>query len=371
MKSLRVSLVLSVACTFSGSGPIGAAAQSAFEIERQGALGQVAWVEQAYAERLGPRGAAWRARVEKDEATLLTSVEWFIRNAEGDQALRLAVPLAYFWSYEGRPEESRGLLMRVLALPSAAAPTAVRAKALSDAGLLAFQERDQPTSRALNEESLRIYRRLQDKSGMATALVGLSRVALRDLDYPAVRRYAEESAVLRRDLGDKPGQAVAVHMLAAVSRMQGQYAKAAELYQFCLDANREAGYDVSVAGELFDLGYVRLRQGDVAAARGLFTESLEKYRELQDEAGIAYDLTGFAAIAVEQKQPTRAARLYGAALAILDQFSITFDPDDQLEVDHYTAKALGLISPDAFEAASAEGHTTSPERAVALALGAP
>jgi tetratricopeptide (TPR) repeat protein len=202
------------------------------------------------------------------------------------------------------------------------------------------------------------------------ALVGLARVALRDLDYNSVRRYAEESAVLRRGLGDTRGQATAVHMLAAVARMQGQYSKAAELYQFSLDANREVGSDDSVAGETFNLGYVRLRQGRIAEARTLFTQSLQQYRRLEDDAGIAYNLTGFAAIAVEQRQPTRAARLYGAALAILDHLNITFDPDDQLEVDHYTAKLLVLIAPDVFEAASAEGRITSPERAIALALGA-
>jgi len=358
-------LVISVAL-----GSLWAAPQNSFDAERQAALDQVTWVEQAYTERLGPRGAEWRGRVKREEPALLNSLEWFTQNAEGDQALRLAVPLAYFWTYDGRAAESRDLLTKVIALPSAAAPTAIRARALYDAGLLAFRQRDQERARAFNHESLRIYRRLDDKGGMAMALVGLSRVALRDLDYASVRRYAEESAVLRRGLGDTRGQATAVHMLAAVARMQRQYSKAAELYQFSLDANREVGSDDSVAGETFNLGYVRLRQGRIAEARKLFTDSLQTYRSLQDDAGIAYNLTGFAAIAVEQKQPTRAARLYGTALAMLDHLNITFDPDDQLEVDHYTARLLTLIAPHVFEAASAEGRTTSPERAIALALGA-
>jgi tetratricopeptide (TPR) repeat protein len=126
-----------------------------------------------------------------------------------------------------------------------------------------------------------------------------------------------------------------------------------------------------VAAELFNLGYVRLRQGNLDESTQLFTASLQKYRDLQDETGIAYTLTGFASIAVARKQPTRAARLYGAALAILEQFNITLDPDDQIDLDHYTATLLTLIAPDAFQAASAEGRTTSPERAIALALGAP
>jgi hypothetical protein len=135
-----------------------------------------------------------------------------------------------------------------------------------------------------------------------------------------------------------------------------------------LNANREAEWDVSVASDLSSLGYVRLRQGKIDAAKKLFRDSLQKYRELQDEAGVASVLTGFASIAVEQKQAARAARLYASALGILDRFGVALEPDDQLDVDHYTAKLLTLLSPDAFKAASAEGRTTSSERAVALAL---
>jgi len=194
---------------------------------------------------------------------------------------------------------------------------------------------------------------------------------VRENDSASARRYAEESGVLRRDIGDKVGQANAIHMLASVARIQGQYDKAAELYQFSLDANREAGWESPVAAELFNLGYVRLRQGRIDAARTLFTESLHTYREQLDETGIAYVLTGFASIAVEQKQATRAARLFASALGILDHFSVVFDPDDQLDIDHYTAKLLTLLSPAAFEAASAEGDKMSPDRAIALALETP
>lgn len=329
-------------------------AQDTFDAERSAALSQVAFIEQAYAERLGPHGGEWRGRIKKEEPALTAALDWFSRNAEGDQALRLAVPLAYFWTYKGRTQEAQELLTKVLALPSAAAPTAVRAKALYDVGDY--------------DESLRIYRKLRDDPGTATALLGLARVALRNMDYSSARRYAEDSGVLMRDLGDKGGQANAVHMIAAVARMQGQYDKAAQLYEFSLAANQEGGWDPAVATELFDLGYVRLRQGKIDAARKLFTDSLQKYRDLQDDAGIAYVLTGFASLAVEKKQASRAARLYASALGILDQLGLTFDPDDQLDIDHYTAKLLTLLPTDAFKAASAEGRTTSPERAIALAL---
>ena len=347
-----------------------AAAQDPFETQRQAALQQVAFIEQAYAERLGPQGADWRARIKMNESMLTGAIDWFSRNAEGDQALRVAGPLAYFWTWDGRNGEARALLTDVLALPSAAAPTALRAKALYDLGLLAFRQDAQEISRGFNDESLRIYRRLGDKGGQAMALIGLARISLRDLDYAAVRKYAEESGILERQVGDTRGEAVAVHMLAAVARMQGQYAKAAQLYQFSLDANRNENNEMGVATEEFNLGCVRVRQQKIEDARKLFTDSLQKYRATEDEAGISFALIGFANVAVEQKQPARAARLYGAALAILDRLNISLDPDDQLELDHYTAKLVTLLPGDAFDAATREGRATSPERAIALALEA-
>ena len=345
-----------------------AAGQDPFHAERAAALAQVDWVEQAYEERLGPRGAEWRARIDREEAALRSTLDWFARNSAGDQALRLVVPLAYFWSEEGRVPEARTMLTNVLDLPSAQAQTAVRARGLSEAGRLAFRQGDNAASRLFYGESVEISRKLQDKAATAIALIGLSRCALRDHEYADVRRYAEESAVLRRDLQDRRGEAAAVEMLGAAARMQGQYGRAAELYQFSLGVHRAEGLEANVAGSIFNLGSVRLRQGRLAEATQLFTDSLQKYRALQDEAGIAYNLTGFAAIAVERRQPTRAARLFGAAFIMLDGLGITFDPDDQLEIDHYSARLLTLLSPEAFRTATADGRTLSPERAMALAL---
>src|SRR6266850_8201664 len=100
---ILICLILGVLC----AAPV--AAQDSFEAERQAALQQVARIEQAYAERLGSHGADWRGRVTTEERALLAALDWFTRNAEGDQALRLAVPLAYFWMYDGRAVEARDL----------------------------------------------------------------------------------------------------------------------------------------------------------------------------------------------------------------------------------------------------------------------
>ena len=115
-----------------------------------------------------------------------------------EQALRLADAMNFFWTAFGEAQKSRDRLTQVLAMPTASRATALRAKALVDAALLAFRQGDQATARALNEESFAIGQPLGDKAAMASALVNLSRVALRDHDYGAVRRYAQQGMKLRR-----------------------------------------------------------------------------------------------------------------------------------------------------------------------------
>src|SRR5258705_11153099 len=95
------------------------AAEDPFEAERRAALAQVAWVEQAYAERLGPHGAEWRARIQKEEPALAKTLDWFARTAAGGHALRLAGPLADFWNCAGPASGSREPLTRILGLPRA------------------------------------------------------------------------------------------------------------------------------------------------------------------------------------------------------------------------------------------------------------
>jgi len=331
----------------------------------------LATIEQAASEARGPQRQAWLDRIKSQRQEFERSLDWLIESGDGERALRFASAMNVFWMAFGELSLARKRLDTVLALPSAKAPTPARARALYDAGLLAFRQKDEVDSLARNEQSLVIGRQLGDKTIIARALIGLSRVALRQHDYELVRRDANEALRLAGQLNDRDRELSAVHILAAAARMGDDNSNAAKYYELTLGAYGEEGDRAGVAEELMNLGFVHLHLHDSDWALRLFKESIAIYRSLQFEQGLGWNIGGLAAVAVEQHDGLRAARLYGALDTAMKQLAIVLDPDDQLDCDRYVAMARAEIGSAAFDAARAEGRRMSISDALALGLRQP
>ena len=335
----------------------------------QTATDNLVFLEKAYAARTKRDAEEWKRQVAAKHAELAASLDWLVAHDRGKEALRFVIPFAHFLSASNEQKQAAAALARVLQLPSAGAATTARAEALYHAGLLAFRQRDHEKSRALNEESLKIARKLNDRAAIATALIGLSRLALRAHDYKLVKSYAQEAGDLRKAISDEAGSISATHMVAAAARMEGDDARAQQIYESTLATYRATGEKRRAAGELFNLGYVQLHQNQEAKARDLFMEALQEYRAIKDESGIGYCLTGFAALAAVQKQSARAAQLYGAAAAILERLGITLDPDDQLDLDRYSKIARDQMSATSYANEYEQGQKLTADQAISRALG--
>lgn len=322
--------------------------------------------EKAYMERQGPQSAMWRGRLEAEQVHLLAALQTFIDHGQAEEAQRLAGALGWFWSARGQLAEGRGWLIKALAVSNQ--PTTARAKALYEAGLIAFRQGDNPLSKSLNQESLAIARQLSDQRSIIAALVGLSRAALRDLNFAAVRAASEEGLALALETGDREAETLPLHLLAELTRLEGNYDRAAELYDQSLALNRELGNRGMVALEHHNKGYVALHRRDFRQATALFRESLRLGQELGRQANTAFCLAGLAAVAAAQGQSERAARLFGAAATQLDRLGVIMDPADQPEYDRNLAIARAGLDEAAFTAAQAEGRAMVFEQAVAYAL---
>jgi hypothetical protein len=80
----------------------------------------------------------------------------------------------------------------------------------------------------------------------------------------------------------------------------------------------------------------------------------------------------FASLALACGQPTRAARLMGAAEAVREDQEMPLEPVYRRDVyDALLASARAALDRESFAAAWAEGRTMSLEQAVAYALEAP
>src|SRR3954447_7443752 len=91
---------------------------------------EIVFLEQAYAARTKADAEEWKQRVKTKQASLAATLDRLIASDRGEDALRFAVPFAYFLSIGNQQKEALEILTRVLQLPGAKGATSIRARAL-------------------------------------------------------------------------------------------------------------------------------------------------------------------------------------------------------------------------------------------------
>jgi non-specific serine/threonine protein kinase len=207
--------------------------------------------DEARRELNGPGRAAWLDRLESELPDLRTALRWLAAHGEADGGLRLLIDLRDFWRWHLR--EGRVWFAEFLALPEASARTVFRARALDNAATLAFYalfQRDDPLGddsrddlvafRSMSAESLEIARELGAEWDVANVLGHLATEArLLEGDSLRARALFEESLAIWQKLNDQPAIAYALAMLACAAIDQGDFRAARSLVEESLAASRE------------------------------------------------------------------------------------------------------------------------------------
>jgi non-specific serine/threonine protein kinase len=287
----------------------------------------LALVEQARQDLFGgPRQAKWLARLEREHDNLRAALEWSRASSHlPDASIHLAGRLWRFWEIRGYPAEGRKWLETALAA-SRGQMSAMRANALTGAGVLAFMQGDYAASFALHEESLALHRQLGDAPSVAFALSNLGNVAVELEDYERARACHQETADLHKMLGNEPELAGALLHLAEIADRQGDQPTARKRFEETLATLEDLADSTpnprerAFARWLFGYGLSMyaasaLRHGDLLLARRLALRSLFVYRELGDGREGARVLTLIADIASRQEDAGSAASLLLEALA--------------------------------------------------------
>jgi DNA-binding CsgD family transcriptional regulator len=119
---------------------------------------------------------------------------------------------------------------------------------------------------------------------------------------------------------------------------------------------------------LGNLGLVALSRGEAVQAAAYLMESLVSNRELGRKRGLVDDLAGCASVACLQGQPSRAARLFGAAAALSERLGTVLELTKRLIHDRDVAATRTTLGAAAFDAAYAAGHALPLDQALAEAL---
>jgi tetratricopeptide (TPR) repeat protein len=298
----------------------------------------------------------WLNRLKDEYDNLRGALSWSLEHREVEMALRLGGALWRFWYVRGHTSEGRKWLEEALSL-SATGALSLRARALNGAGHLAWSQDDHQRAEILREESLALSQQAGDKREIADALNGQGFVALRRGNFEAARKMHEEALLLSRKIGDRWGIAHSIDLSGRAAAFQGDYAAARPRLEAALEMFREVGDRSGIAESIGIIGMAELgegdyqaarlrfeearkimsslgdrrgigktttvlgdavfNQGDRDAARSLYVEALEDIKDQRDKWWIAWCLEGMAG--VDQNEPGRAARLFGAAAALREE----------------------------------------------------
>jgi predicted ATPase/DNA-binding CsgD family transcriptional regulator len=279
----------------------------------------VRWAESGALQLAGLEQPLWITRFAAQHDNLRSALEWSQKKAGKSEAgLRLTAACGHFWRLRSLLSEGRSRLTAALAQPDAQEPTLARARAVLWAANLAYLQSDFAVTHRLAEEGLAISRGLgpEGRASQAKALDLLGELCTETGDYQQMPAYFEESLAIFRELEDKPGIADLLMQFGWAAMRVGDYDQAAPLLAECLHLFREMGASVQLANALGGSGELAIRQGAYAQATHLLEESLALRRELGDLWGIAGSLGSLGWLALLQRDFSRMRKLLGESLAI-------------------------------------------------------
>ncbi len=286
----------------------------------------VPWAEKAELDLNRDDELLWLERYEVEYDNLRSVLEWS-RTSEDkvDLGLRLAQCLVPFWHRRGYYNEGREQLAALLKKMKGNDRSELRAKALYDAGGLAFVQTDYPATRMLVEESLSIYRELGagSRSGLASVLIELGDMWRQMGSYEKAFSLLEEGLRLMRELNDLNGLVIALWQLGYYSVSTGNYQQAEQYFTEGLQLARQENAQTNTAVILSGLAECAVRQRDYKRAARFEEESLKQRREIGEKWGIAVSLGNFAWIALHQEELGKAQTL------LMESFTLRREVQDQ------------------------------------------
>jgi ATP/maltotriose-dependent transcriptional regulator MalT len=271
--------------------------------------------------------------------------------------------LQYFWVVRGHHSEGRSRLDQALSRERPA-DARLLAKALASAGRIAYRQGDFETARQRYTESLAAAQESADDSAIGQALSDLAGVALQAGDHRrAEKLYAESAEALRR-AGNNIRLGTVLNNSAGLCLERGQSARAHELASEALALQLESG---DKEGRIFTaatLAQIALADGREDEAAQRLHENLTLAREVGYEDEIGRCLFAIADLTLRRGEPALAARLAGAADAILDSVGITqLQSDDQAARDRVLSGTEQALGADAARVTWNEGRDAPPNLA--------
>jgi tetratricopeptide (TPR) repeat protein len=150
--------------------------------------------------------------------------------------------------------------------------------------------------------------------------------------------------------------------------MAGDFAEAQELMSKRVALARDTGNLATVSSEAGNLSMVERQLGNLDEAESLAREALDIDYKRGDEWAMPYKVSGLAAVATDRGDFERAAKLVGAAEAMMEREGADWPPDERPHYERMLTRIPRALGEGEFERVRAIGQGMSNDEAVAFAL---
>jgi non-specific serine/threonine protein kinase len=327
-------------------------------------------VAQAEAEWFTSSQVARYTALRRDHPNLRAALTFCLETPGEERAgLSLAAALRFYWLMSGYITEGVAWLDRMLA--AYRQPDLVRLKGLRVQGHITALVRDRAAATRVLDEARDLAPRLGVPHELAhvyqarglAALFGGAPVEAAELLAEALHRHTE--------LGDHANATYDRIQCGMAAGQLGHLDQAVGTVDAALTECRASGDHWTTSLALFGLGLLAIRQHDYARATGLHQESIRLRLPLGDRRNIGLNFEALAWCAVGAGDVDRAARLFGASLAIQEASGTrlrSVQPLLRLHTEH-EAPARAALGAVAFDREREHGRRMPYPDAVAYALG--
>jgi predicted ATPase len=297
-------------------------------VARRHAETYLALIEEAAPYLLGPEGLAWNDRIEREHDNLRAALHWIVRSDDGELGLRMMAAMWRFWQVRGHLLEGHELAHAVLDLPSVPAQEAsLRSRAEAAAGGISYWLGRPESTHRHYAAALAAAREAGDRKLLADALYDFGFAASPDTGdqlkrYRQGHPWFEESLGIYRDLDDRPGIASATWALSMALAADGDTGSAARMAEQSLELSRELGDPFRTAWAAHLVGLVRIAAGEPDEAPAYLREALDIFLSTGDESGTLLMLVDVAALAGARGDLERQWRHIGAAARARDDTGV-------------------------------------------------
>jgi predicted ATPase/DNA-binding SARP family transcriptional activator len=237
--------------------------------------------EQAEPQLDGPEPAVWLGRMDSELDNFRAALMWSL-DKDVAISLRLASALARFWIFQARLSEGRDWLEQAITRSEKKKDRflALRGKALSAACEMAWCQGDSKKGIALGEQSVEIFRQVDDRRGLANALRSLGQATLSFQDSTMTLPLLEESITLYRSTNDDIALNRAL-IYISWKLFDADISSAHSTAEECFQIAQKSGSINHLAAAHRLLAIVQFNQGNIDNA----VSHLNKSQKLFEQAG--------------------------------------------------------------------------------------